>query len=227
MRIWLGGAMATVGLGVVVGSAQAAQAYTGEAVPAMALATAYGYVDPQGETTTWAFAYGPSSNLGSWSKPSTIHGGHSVVLVAGQLGPLKALTTYHYRLFALPYDSAGNPDWAHASWGQDSTFTTTLGNLNLLSTRLVVTRGTVALPLQCASTLTCSGSVSIDTRAHVHCLSQRFSLAGGARTTFDPRLSSACGRQLAAAPGRRLTATATGRLSTGQIAPRQTVTLSG
>jgi hypothetical protein len=226
-RIWLGGAIVTLGLGLSAGSAQAAIAYTSEATAGGTSATAYGYVSTQGETTVWSFIYGTSTKYGSSSKAVAIRNSNSAVMVSGYLGNLKSATTYHYRLFAVPYDSSGNPDWAHASIGRDATFRTTRGRANLLSTRLAVTRGAVSIPLQCASTLTCSGSVSLDTRTHAHCASQRFSLAGGARSTFSPRLTSSCARLVSGARGHRLAVIATGRLSTGQAAPNQTVTLSG
>jgi len=215
--------------------AQAAVSYTGQANPGMTDATAYGYVTPQGENTLWTFAYGTSAtSYTNDSKPGAIVAGNSPVLVAAELPNLRAGTLYHYRLFALPYDSSGNPDWAHASWGADATFITTRGTLNLLSTRLAVKRGSVSIPLQCASTLACAGKVYLNTRARVGgslktllCATGRVGLAGEAKATVAARLSSTCLSLLRSARGHRLTATASGRLSSGQTPPAQTVTLSG
>ena len=120
-RIWLGGAIVTLGLGLSAGSAQAAIAYTSEATAGGTSATAYGYVNTQGETTVWSFTYGTSTKYGSSSKAVAIRNSNGAVMVSGYLGNLKSATTYHYRLFAVPYDSSGNPDWAHASIGRDAT----------------------------------------------------------------------------------------------------------
>jgi hypothetical protein len=191
-------------------------------------------VNPQGENTVWTFAYGTTTKYGSATKLGAIKAGNSAILVAAPLGSLSAATTYHYLLFALPYDSSGKPDWSHASSGQDRTFTTTRGTLNLASSRLAVKRGAVSMALQCASTLSCSGSVSVDTRGRVgrrvktvHCALQRFSLAANVRSTVAPKLTSSCAGLVRAARGHRLGASATWRLSTGQTAPGQTVTLQG
>lgn len=234
MRIGLPGVVATVGLGIAAAPAQAAVAYTGEVAAGMSSATAYGYVNPQSETTVWEFAYGTTTNYGQTSQVGTIKSGRDSVLVAAPLSGLQAETTYHYLLVAIPYTSSGNPDWAHAGVGQDRTFTTTRGTLNLTSSRLAVKRGAVSMALQCASTLSCSGSVSLDTRGRVgrrvktvHCASQRFSLAANLRSTLAPKLTSSCAGLVRAARGHRLGASATWRLSTGQTAPAQTVTLQG
>jgi hypothetical protein len=234
MRISVAGLSVAGGLALAAAPAQAAMAYTGEAAAGMTTATAYGYVNPQGETTVWVFAYGTSTKYGHQSQAGTIKAGSDSVLVAAPLLGLQAGTTYHYLLLAIPYTSSGNPDWARASVGQDRTFTTTRGTLNLASSRLAVKRGAVSIALQCASTLSCSGSVSLDTRGRVggrvktvRCASQRFSLAANARSTLAPKLTSSCAGLVRAARGHRLGASAAWRLSTGQTAPGQTVTLQG
>jgi hypothetical protein len=234
MRIWLPGLLAGAGLAIGAAPAQAAMVYTGEAASLETSATAYGYVSPQGEKTMWTVLYGTTDKYGDSTRLGTVPAGNDSVLVAAPLGGLKAATTYHYALFAVPYDTSGNPDWAHASAGQDRTFITTRGTLNLTSTRLSVRRGGVSIPLQCASTSTCSGSLSLDTRGKfsgrlrtVHCASQRFSLAASARSTFTPRLTSSCAGLLRSARGHRLSATTSARLSTGQGFSNPGITLSG
>lgn len=215
--------------------AHAAVAYTGDANPGMIESTVYGYVTPQGENTVWTFAYGTSaSSYTSSSKPGTIVAGDSPVLVAAQLPNLRAGTTYHFRLFALPYDAAGNPDWQHASWGADQTFTTTRGALNLLSTQLAVRRGAVSIPLQCTSTLACAGKVYLHARARVGrglknllCSIGTVRLAPEAKANVSGRLSFTCLGLVRSARRHRLRATVSGRLSSGQTPPAETVTLSG
>jgi hypothetical protein len=214
--------------------AQAAVAYTGQANPGMTDATAYGYVTPGNENTVWAFAYGTSTSYTNASRLGAVVAGSSPVLVAANLTDLRAGTRYHYLLFALPYDSSGHPDWAHASWGSDETFTTSRGTLNLLTTRLAVKRGSVSIPLQCASTLACTGQVSLSARARVgrslktlSCATGQVALAPEARGNVSARLSSTCFRLLRSARGHRLTAAITGRLSGGQTPLSANVTLSG
>ena len=234
MRIWLPGLLVTVGLALAAAPAQAAIAYTGEATSAETSATGYGYVNPQGEKTVWSFAYGTSTKYGSYTNLGTVSAASDSSLVAAPMGTLKAGTTYHYVLVAIPYDSSGNPDWAHASYGADHTFVTTKGTLVLSSTKLSVKRGAVSIPLQCLSTLNCSGNLSLDTRARVgrrlqtvHCASQRFSLTAAARSTVTPKLTSSCAGLLRSARGHRLSATTSARVSTGQDFSNPSVTLSG
>jgi hypothetical protein len=234
MRIWLPGLLVTAGLGIAASPAQAAMAYTGEAASGETSATAYGYVNPQGEKTVWSFAYGPTTKYGSYTALGSVPAGSDSVLVAAPMRSLKAGVTYHYLLLAIPYDSSGNPDWAHASYGADHTFITTKGTLVLSSTRLSVRRGAVSIPLQCASTLNCSGGLNLDTRARVgtrlqtvHCASQRFSLTASARSTFTPKLTSSCARLLRSARGHRLNGTTNASVSTGQAFSNPSVTLSG
>src|SRR5207248_7614208 len=123
-----GAGIATRRIGLAAGSAQAAVAYTGEAPAGVSTASAYGYVSTQGENTVWSFTYGTSTKYGSWSKAVTVRNSTSIAMVSGLLANLKSATTYHYRLFVLPYDSSGNPDWARASFGQDATFRTKRGS---------------------------------------------------------------------------------------------------
>ncbi len=233
IRVWLPGLVTVAGL-LAAAPAQAAVAYTGDAATGSTTATAYGYVTAQGEKTVWAFAYGPTTKYGSWSKTGTVNSGDDNVLVAAPLGNLQSGTTYHYLLVAVPYDSSGNIDWGHVSYGQDATFTTSRGSLTLLSSRLTVKRGAVSLPLQCASTLRCTGSVRLDAQSgagrslkKTQCATQRVSLVGGAKATYGPRLSSGCARLIRSARGHRLSVTDTGRVSSGQSAPDQKVTLQG
>lgn len=227
------GAVLMLALGAAA-PAQAASAYTGEANVGMTDATAYGYVNPQGEHTLWTFAYGTSTHYTSYTKLGDVGAGTSAVLVASPLTGLRAGTTYHYLLFALPYDSSGNPDWAHASYGADATFTTTRGALNLLSSRLAVKRGSALIPVQCASTLACAGSVSLSTRARVgrslktlRCATPAVKLAPEVKATLTARLSSPCFRLLRSARDHRLRANVAARLSSGQTPPAEPVTLIG
>jgi hypothetical protein len=209
-------------------------AYTGDAQPGMTSATAYGYVAPQGENTFWTFIYGTSSSsYGSESKVGEVPAGAVADLVAAPLVRLKAGTTYHYRLYAVPVDSAGNPDWQHASVGQDKTFTTNRGSVNLLASKLQVRSGSVSVPVQCASTLNCSGTIYLDGRGRVgkrvrtvRCASAPLKLVAQARATLRAKLSSACSALIRSARGHRVSARATGRMSSGQTAPDETVTLS-
>ncbi len=81
-------------------------------------ATLAGTVDPEGLATSWYFAYGPTSALGSKTAAQTL-GGPGVLTeqkISASLSGLAAGTTYHYELVAS--------NVAGASSGSAGTFTT-------------------------------------------------------------------------------------------------------
>ena len=233
-RISLWATLVAAGTGLGAAPAQAATTYTGQVSMGMTAATGYGYVDPQGETTDYWFSYGTTTDYGQSTKVGTLAGSAPATLVAAQMTKLQAGTTYHYRLLALPLTSSHQPDWAHGSAGQDETFTTTRGNLNLVSSRLAVKRGSAAVALRCASTLDCMANVRLQTKARagrsvktVSCAARRVTVSAAAQRTFHLRVSSACLSLLRAAAGHRISGTATARVPTGQGWTDQTVTLVG
>lgn len=77
-----------------------------------------GSVDPNRDTTTWAFEYGKTAAYGMQepADPQEISGGDTPVTVAGKVRSLEAGTTYHYRLKAT--------NVAGTTYSTDRTFVT-------------------------------------------------------------------------------------------------------
>lgn len=80
-------------------------------------ATVTGTVNPNGQSTTSYFEYGPTPDYGFETAPSNAGAGSSDEPASAALTGLQPSTTYHYRLVAF---SAGD-----TAIGHDSTFTTT------------------------------------------------------------------------------------------------------
>jgi hypothetical protein len=76
----------------------------------------YGYVDPHGQSTDYAFQYGTSSGYGSETPLAAAGNGSSTVKIADAITGLSPNTLYHYRLIAS--SAAGK------ALGSDRTFVT-------------------------------------------------------------------------------------------------------
>ena len=63
-------------------------------------ATASGTVNPNGQSTSWYFEYGPSTSYGKRTSAKSAGSGNANVQVSGTLTGLTPGTTYHYRLVA-------------------------------------------------------------------------------------------------------------------------------
>lgn len=79
-------------------------------------ATVYGYVNPNGQETSYAFQYGTSTSYGSQTTLVTAGKGTESMKVSQSITGLSAKTTYHYRIIAT------NP--SGTVQGEDQTFTT-------------------------------------------------------------------------------------------------------
>jgi hypothetical protein len=79
-------------------------------------ATLNGTLDPNGQSTTYYFQYGPTKAYGQQTLIGGVAAGQSPVHVSAQITGLQPAAVYHYRLVAL--NSAG------AQSGKDRTFTT-------------------------------------------------------------------------------------------------------
>jgi hypothetical protein len=79
-------------------------------------ATLYGFVNPNGEETTYAFQYGTSTSYGSQTTLAPAGKGTESMKVTQSISGLTAKTTYHYRIIAT------NP--SGTVQGEDQTFTT-------------------------------------------------------------------------------------------------------
>jgi hypothetical protein len=80
-------------------------------------ATVNGTVNPNGQSTTYYFKYGPTTTYGLQTTPAGAGSGTGNVAVHAALDGLSPNTTYHYQLVAT--SSAGTSD------SPDETFTTT------------------------------------------------------------------------------------------------------
>lgn len=76
----------------------------------------YGYVDPHGLTTTYAFQYGTTSAYGGQSPLAPAGNGTITLKFSQTVTGLQAATLYHYRIVAINQDGT--------TFGKDRTFTT-------------------------------------------------------------------------------------------------------
>ena len=83
---------------------------------AQTTATLTGTVDPQGRSTRYYFAYGPTVAYGSQTSPVRAGSGRAAAAATRLLSGLSAVTTYHYRLVATSR--------AGTTYGADGAFTT-------------------------------------------------------------------------------------------------------
>jgi hypothetical protein len=79
-------------------------------------ATASGTVNPNNQSTSWYFEYGPTTSYGKKTSTKSAGSGSANVQVSGTLTGLAAGTTYHYRLVAT--------NGAGTARGGDGIFTT-------------------------------------------------------------------------------------------------------
>jgi hypothetical protein len=107
------------GLVAVLGNVAAAPPHAATAA-ATAIATdaavLTGTVNPQGESTSYRFEYGPTSSYGSSTPEQTVGADSSDHVVSAPISGLAPYTTYHFRIVA----SSG----AGTVYGEDLTFTT-------------------------------------------------------------------------------------------------------
>jgi hypothetical protein len=188
-----------------------------------------GSINTAGKAVTWQFQFGRTTNYNKGTPIQTISSGAtSPTKVSWTLKRLKPDTLYHYRLVAI-YTSGGRQT---TTYGQDLTFTTnTTGKFLLLSRRLKVAGGFVAVPLKCQSQLKCVSQFTITaaarivkgkTGATIICAVKVARLKPGQRATVRVRVRRACMKRLHAAKRHRLKAKFTTRPRTGQggvIAP--------
>ena len=81
-------------------------------------ATLNGTVNPNGETTTYYFEYGPDTSYGTTTSSASAGSGPSAVSVNAFISDLISDTIYHYRLVATNSDGT--------SYGDDKTFNTSI-----------------------------------------------------------------------------------------------------
>jgi hypothetical protein len=130
-------------------------------------ATLTGAVNPQGETTTYYFQYGPTTAYGAQTFAQIAAAGSAPVPVTYTLTGLSSFTTFHYRLVAQHGAHPPVP-------GADLTFTTfasprfvprisarTSPRHDRFSPYVFTTTGAIRLPSRVPASLGCSGQVTV------------------------------------------------------------------
>jgi len=185
-------------------------------------ATLNGTVHTAHAQVTWQFQYGQDADYNKGTPVQTISAGHGNVAVSWTLKHLAPNTSYHYRLVAV-FVNGGNQTTVY---GRDRTFTTnTTGKFLLLSRRLKVTNGFVAVPLKCQSQLKCVSQFTITaagrivkgkTGATIVCAVKVARLNPGKTATVHAKVRTACMKRLRANTNHRLKGKFTARPRTGQ-----------
>jgi hypothetical protein len=114
----------------------------------------------------------------------------------------------------------------------------TFGTASLMSTKLQVKKGTVAIPLKCAGAAgaVCKGSVAITARGRLgkhkrkhtfKCGSGSFSATAGNAQVVNGKLSKGCGKLLARSKHHKIRGTLKATFTSQQSALKQSVTLAG
>jgi hypothetical protein len=215
---------AIAGAIVAAGSAQAAvppSATTSDATSiTQTSAVLHGTLDTAGLPAQYAFAYGTSTGYGQVTPAQSTTGSTSAQQVSATITGLSPGKLYHFELGAV----VGFSPYSMNLTGGDKTFTTqsssggpgggtgsNAGKLKLLRKRLVVRGSKVKIPLKCASTRVCSGSLSI-TAMHavgtvlepVNCVNgKQFTIAAGSKKKVKANLSNGCLTLLQATAGHR------------------------
>jgi len=149
------------------------------------------------------------------------------VAVSWRVTGLAPNTTYHFRLVATT--GAGTYYYpANVTFGSDFTFRTNrTGRLLIVRTHLVVTNGSVSVPLRCRSGLSCKGRFTIGTRAKlahsnkpvtVRCATGSFNIGSHKTKTVKVRVTRGCLALLSTSPNQTHTAKITSNPRTGQHA---------
>lgn len=181
-------------------------------------ATVSGQIDTAGQPVTYEFEYGPTTGYGSHTPLRSIAAGMtSVQNVSETITGLAPGTTYHYQLAVAPQAGTG---YGTVVLGGDATFTTSAaphtGSLQLGSKRLIVKRGKVTVPLNCASGQSCRGKLKI-ARGFAICVGGKsFFISAGGSTRAKAKVSGACRRLLRHAKRHRIGAQLTTSMSSGQ-----------
>ena len=197
-------------------------------------AVLHGVANPTDKDSVWLFQYGTSTSYAKTSHGAAISGPS---VVQEKVAGLSPGTVYHYRLVVI--QGSYNPTY---TTGNDLTFTTALagsgggggggpgtsksGTGSLKSHKLLVSGGSVAIPLTCSGKrgAKCSGKLSLTAKGK-QCASGKFSIGAGKSATLHPSVSGKCMSLLRKAPGHKLGATLNLTFSTHQSPLKQAVTL--
>jgi hypothetical protein len=193
------------------------------------------------------FQYGTTPSFGTDTKVTTI--GAGTTAVSATVTGLTPGSRYYFRVIVaqgsyntkysasdpLSFVAGQKPSGGGGGGGGGGT---TSGTASLMSTKLKVKKGLVAIPLKCAgaSSAVCKGSVAITAGGRLgkgkpkktyNCGSGAFSATAGNAQVVNGTLSSGCSKLLARARHHKLNATLKASFSSKQSALTKSVTLVG
>jgi hypothetical protein len=199
-------------------------------------ATLNGTIASGGAATPWQFQYGLASNpfASTYSPTQTVPAGTSgSTAVLAEVTGLIPDTTYTFNVIADPGTPGSTTTPLGFVAGVPLTFTTKkAGSASLSSTKLTVKGNRVSGAVKCASTIECSGTITITKREKsgkklVACGSTSLNIEAGKKKKFrTAAVSKSCQALLSAAPGGVLSARLQELFSTGQKTISKGVTLT-
>jgi hypothetical protein len=183
---------------------------------------------------SYEFEYGLADRPGFSSDTTavSVSGVTASTDVLAEITGLKPSTKYKFQLVTGVQPPAGSTAAPSSLSGGVLTFTTGgAGKVSLTSRKLKVRKGRVVVRFNCASTLTCTGKVSItaktDVGATVACGTASFTIAAGERQTVRThKVSASCKALLTDTPGNVITARLKARFTTYQSRFSKSVTLT-
>lgn len=195
-----------------------------------------GTLDSRGTLTYYQFQYGTGRSGYPYGTPvqEISSGASAASAVRAAVTGLRPLAIYHFRLVAFSSSSSAS---MNEVTGNRQRFTTTgTGRLRLGHTPLTVRADKVAIPLTCASSVTCHGSFSIDSRARLRgggqatvvCATddpRSFTIGARRHKTIPQPVRASCLRLLKRARHHRLSARITSSPRSGQHALVSSVVL--
>jgi hypothetical protein len=183
-------------------------------------------------TAIWEFEYGPNVPNTTFTTGVAFTASTTADPVFAEVNELIPSTKYIFRLIALNNVSGMTSDPFVPEDGAFLSFKTSgAGSASLVSRKLKVKHGRVALRLSCASTLTCAGQVSITAKsasgAKLACGTASFTIAAGEKESVTTsKVSGNCATLLSSASNKTISAKLEAKFSTYQPALSKNITLT-
>jgi hypothetical protein len=131
----------------------------------MTTAQLTGTVNPNGATTQCAFAYGPTTNYNQRTPQQAFSASTSVLAVTATITGLTPSTTYHDALICFNaggFGSATDVSFTTLSVSKPKPKPTVRSKLSIGKLKESVSKsGVVKFPINCKSTVTCKGTLSL------------------------------------------------------------------
>jgi hypothetical protein len=196
-----------------------------------------GSYSPDGIATSYTFLYDTASDWAAGGSnasetPDVFEpAGTSTITATGLAGcfptstcgpdgtPLSPGTKYVVILY-VNYGTGGTYYTNNVTSSGLGTFTTPkLGKLELTSTKITVTKRTAAVALNCDSGIRCAGKLVVTSRIKhktVTCISSKFSLRAGKKTTLKASLAGKCASALTKSASLSISGKLTATVTSGQ-----------